>query len=79
MSFRETPNWTVDCDRCGRNADAESDFSGWTDKDTAQTMAVDSEWLDTGDGRHYCYDCVTWDDDTDELIPLPPIDKAAVS
>ncbi len=73
MSFREIPTWTVDCDRCGHNADTESDFVSWTDKDTAQSQTVDADWLATDDGKHYCDECVVWDEERDERVPRPAL------
>lgn len=62
--------YTVICDRCGADAFAESEFSCWGDVDTAIDFAVDNSAYVVIDGKHYCPDCWTWNDE-DELIAKP--------
>jgi len=73
VSLREIPTWTVDCDRCGHNADSEGDFTSWVDKESAVLEATESGWLVTDDGGHYCDRCIIWDDQKDERVPLPEV------
>ena len=77
MSFREIPTWTVDCDRCTYNADKEGDFASWIDKDSAQSQAVDADWLATDDGKHYCPQCVRWDDENGRVPVTDPLPDGA--
>lgn len=69
MSIREKTMFTIDCDRCGKNADAETDYSCWPDIDSATEAARDAEWHLTDDGKHYCWGCMEYDEETDEYKP----------
>ena len=31
--------------------------------------ASDADWLITDDGKHYCADCIEWNESEDELLP----------
>lgn len=68
MSLRAVQMWTVDCDRCGKDAAASSDYAAWGQCADAIEQAEYGEWLIRGD-KHYCPDCVEWSADEDELIP----------
>lgn len=63
------PYWTVLCDRCGLDAFKDGEFTAYSDSTTAlDTVSEWNEWLSTEDGKHYCGDCVEWDEDRDELV-----------
>lgn len=57
MSVRRVNTFTVLCDRCGADAFAESDYSGWgPGVDNARDVAIEDGW--TCDGRgDFCPDC----------------------
>lgn len=75
MTLKSKPYYWVDCDRCGQTCDY-GDYSAMYDESQAVEGARDNEWLVTDDGHHYCDDCTTYDEETDERINLPPIDHA---
>lgn len=71
--FKQVKMWQVQCDRCGRGCiDDYMGIVAWTDKDSAEQVALDSEWRKI-DGKLYCPDCYEIGDDTDEYRPKPPI------
>lgn len=60
--------WTVLCSRCGVDAFEGGEFSAYSDQESAvETVRERGDWLLEG-GRHYCGECVVWDDDLDELV-----------
>lgn len=61
--------YAVKCDRCGA-INNEDDTSFWSDESTAENQAFDDEWL-VNEGKHYCPNCFTVDDETDETIVKP--------
>jgi len=73
MSIREVTMYRVVCDGkdCGACAQEDGDYYAWTDAGQAEGKAEDADWITTGDGKHYCPDCTTWDDDRDDRVPKP--------
>lgn len=69
--IQEVTMYTVICDRCGEDAGASSDHCAWNDPDAAVDMALDTDEWHKIDGKHYCHNCVQWNEDESELIPKP--------
>ena len=59
--------YTVICDNCGKDSNADSDFSCWNDMGWAQEEALESDWIKEED-KHYCPDCYEYDDDDNLVI-----------
>lgn len=59
--------YTVVCDNCGKDSNADSDFSCWNDEDWAQELAMESDWIKEED-KYYCPDCYEYDDDDNFVI-----------
>ena len=54
MSLKSAPYYWIECDGC--EVKHQSDFSAWSDPETAEEYASESEW--TTDGvKWHCYDC----------------------
>jgi len=69
MSVVPVTMYTAKCDRCGELSGKKSEIVAWTEEWMAIRMAVeDHGWLKVK-GRHYCPDCIKWNDDESELIP----------
>ena len=64
--IKEMPMFTVICNNCGKDCNDDTDYSGYGDEDYAVEVAKESGWT-VKDGKHYCSDCYTYNDD-DELI-----------
>jgi phage FluMu protein Com len=65
--------YNVKCDRCGKLA--ETEYSGWDNKDYAEDIALQSEYIflhKNNQVKHYCPDCYFLNED-DEYEPLPDI------
>jgi hypothetical protein len=64
------------CDRCGEVYEDGEGHTHWPDEDSAVEFAIgfdeESEWIEE-DGKHYCPECYTVDEETDEVKILPPI------
>ena len=73
MAIAEVTMYRVICDRCGASAQ-DGDFYAWATKDSAIDEATGSDWLVNDDG-HWCGDCTTWDEDADEEVPKPPLER----
>lgn len=73
MSFKEITMFTVICERCGKDVYSDCDtFSCAGSKQDALDIALDEfNWHEIA-GRHYCPDCVEWNEDESELIPKQP-------
>lgn len=57
------------CDGCGKAyVDDFNGFVAWSDKITAQAAATENDWHEI-DGRHYCPDCVEYDEELDDWVP----------
>lgn len=61
--------YDVICDRCGDSL-ASHDECYYNDEDCAEFVANESEWHNIG-GKHYCPDCVVFDEDIDDYRPKP--------
>lgn len=59
--------YTVVCDNCGKDVNAGGEYSCLSDADAAEDGATDSDWL-TIDDKHYCPDCVSYDDDDNMVL-----------
>ena len=57
---------TCDGEGCGREVNDE--YYAWLDEDQAAEEALNSDWHEI-DGKYFCYDCVIWDEEKDELVP----------
>ena len=77
MSVREVAMFTVDCDRCGRNADEGTDYSCWPDHESAIEMAKDGVEYQDFEGKLFCPECIEYDDETDEYRPKLEVVPAA--
>ena len=69
MALVTVTMYRIVCDRCGACAQDDSDFYAWADDARALDDASDADWLITDDGKHYCADCIEWNESEDELIP----------
>lgn len=67
--IKEVTMYTVVCDRCGKDACADSESSCWSEPAFVREMACDG-WEEVG-SKDYCPDCVMWNEDESELIPKP--------
>lgn len=66
--IKEKTMFTVICDRCGKDALEESEFSCWNDNNAAIDDAVDNhDYLHEGD-KHYCPDCYGYDEDGEVIL-----------
>jgi len=63
--------YAVKCDRCGCINEVE-DIQFLSDEDIAESFAVDDNWLCNIKGKHYCPDCLTEDEETEEILIKPP-------
>ena len=59
MSIVKKNFYNVECDRCGKLSEEES---WWEDKEFVKENAVESGFIEV-DGKHYCPNCYTIDDD----------------
>lgn len=57
------------CDRCGHRQSADDGLL-YHDRESAEQIALESEWRTLG-GKHYCPNCLEFDDDLDEWRPKP--------
>ena len=48
--------YTIICDQCNVDAGTNSEYSCWGDGSSAETVALDSNWIKESD-KHYCVDC----------------------
>lgn len=62
--IKESLMFTVICDRCGIDANVESDYSCWSATDIAREMADAADWQNIGD-KDYCPQCLYFDDEVD--------------
>jgi hypothetical protein len=63
--IKEVTYYQVICDKCGRDAQEDSDYSAWKDRDTARIEPEASDWLtDVGpDSLDLCDRCQGDEDD----------------
>ena len=55
--INQKPYFWITCDGCGANAQEDSDYSAWADKDAAEDGAVNSDWSSNSQGKHHCPNC----------------------
>ena len=74
MSYKEHTMYSVECDRCGKNAQEGSESMCWEDKSFALDDAKEShEFIEIENPeRILCNDCWEWDDDEDKEVEKPP-------
>lgn len=65
MPIKEVTFYRVACDNCGKEADY-GEYSAWAQPEGATEMLGD-DWH-VAEDKFYCSDCVTWDDETDDLV-----------
>jgi hypothetical protein len=70
MSFQRVDMWSVICDRCGISAHKDAEYDAYGDQGSAELDAEERDWL-IGDGKHWCDNCLVWDEDEDEWVPKP--------
>lgn len=68
MSLESVLMWRLTCDRCHEGV-SDDDYWAYTDESSCFEIAADCNWLITDDGRHYCPECTTWDEEGDERVP----------
>lgn len=66
--------YAVQCDRCGA-INNETDTAFWNDESTAENQANDDEW-NTTTGKHYCPNCFTTNEETEEVTIKPPFPQS---
>jgi hypothetical protein len=64
--IKEITIYTIVCDVCGKDANENTDYAGWTELEPTVDVCTDNGWY-IDDDRHYCDDCHSFDDD-DNLI-----------
>ena len=66
--IKEITMYTVICDNCGRNSGDDSDYSCWgTPGDAFDIASEESNYIEN-EGKHYCPDCHTYDDNDNLVI-----------
>lgn len=63
----------VKCDRCGEIYES-GEHAYYMDESEAQEQALESEWGELN-GKHYCPNCHSVDEETDEIKPFPAFPK----
>lgn len=71
--IKEKIMYTVICDNCGKDSNDGTDYSCWSDSEQAELVADNSGWLLFEYSKHYCPDCISYDDE-DNLV-LKNIEK----
>lgn len=59
--------YTVICDRCGKDAFADSEFCGWDSRKLALERAREEDFVEIGD-KHVCSDCWEWSEDVEDYV-----------
>lgn len=57
MALKSEPYYWYECDDCSIKSTEGGDFAAWSDKDGAWSEADCSDWLETPEGKHLCWDC----------------------
>ncbi len=65
--IKELTMYTVICDNCLVDSNEGSEHSCWSDESSAEYMAEENGWVKR-DGKHYCGDCIVYDDNDEEVI-----------
>lgn len=66
---KEITMYTVICDNCGKNVNDGQEIIAWNDKNYAESIAIEANWIKEDD-KHYCDTCYYYDDD-DNLVIKP--------
>ena len=62
--IREVKMFAEFCDNCGKQCvDEDAGFAAWTDEIGAKESAIECGWYKDEDGKDYCPDCYSFDDD----------------
>lgn len=71
MSVQSAPYYWITCDWPGCDATAQDgDYSAWGDHGAAYGEAVNAEWCCTDNEGDFCPEHSTYDEETDERVPL---------
>jgi hypothetical protein len=65
--IQELTMYTVVCDGCGKDSNADSEYSAWGCKMYAADVAMEANFINEGD-EHYCPDCYSYDDEDNLVI-----------
>lgn len=63
--------YSVKCNRCGTVNEDGDDQSCFFDEGDAVESAINNDWAEI-DNKHYCPDCFTYNDETDEYTEKAP-------
>lgn len=68
--IKEVIMYTVICDNCGKDCNADSEYSCWGDVSSAHDSAIDSDWTFDEDKEdvYYCPECFTYDENDNLII-----------
>jgi len=72
--LKEIPMYTVICDGCGKDSNADADFAAWGCKMYASDVAMEADYIREGD-EHYCPDCYSYDDEDNLVLKSKSNDK----
>ena len=64
--IKEVKMFTIICDNCKIDANEDSEFSCYNERQYMEDVAKESNWIEN-EGNHYCPDCYSFDDN-DELV-----------
>lgn len=59
--------FTIICDGCGKDVNADSDISAWNDEGYLENIRNDADWVKV-DEKHYCTNCYEYDQNDNMLI-----------
>ena len=65
--LKEVTMYTLICDKCGKDAFSETEFSCWNEPAFCETIAEQDGWHCMGN-VHYCQDCYSFDDNGNLII-----------
>jgi hypothetical protein len=55
--IKEVVMYRAECDGCGRLHGDGEDIIAWESANSAQEMALCSDWVQHPDGRWFCFEC----------------------
>jgi hypothetical protein len=67
--IKKVEMYTVICDNCGKDSNADSEYSCWGDDLYAEEVAMEFDWQKE-DEKHYCTDCFEFDEDDNLIIKI---------
>jgi len=70
--FEKVDMYIVKCDNCGFNAFEDAEFSCWADQGTAWDIANNESCFEEYEGKHYCEDCYSVDENDNVIISKAP-------